>query len=61
MRKLIFVSTGRCGTKRIYELLSQYLMKNVSVVHQMNFSRLANVLGTIMVKTNGKFDFSFML
>ena len=58
MKRIIFVSTGRCGTKRIYELLNQYLSTEAVIVHQMIFSRLVNILGTIMVSTNGRFDFS---
>ena len=49
MKKLIFVSTGRCGTTRICELLKEKLPnENYSVVHQMSFSRLANVMGNLL-------------
>ncbi len=58
MKRIIFVSSGRCGTRRIYELLNNCLPSNVAVVHQMRFSRLANILGTLMVTTKGKIDFS---
>ncbi|MCB2218615.1 MAG: hypothetical protein KQH59_21345 [Desulfobulbaceae bacterium] len=60
MKKLIFVSTGRCGTKRLYEVLNQYLPDGIAVVHQMTFSRLGNILGTLTITTQGKIDFSFL-
>lgn len=48
-KALIFVSPGRCGTLRIYELLRDKLpVDKFSVTHQMPFSRLANMLGNIM-------------
>ena len=48
MKKLIFVSTGRCGTKRIAQILRKYLPNEFSVVHQMRFSRLANLIGNLL-------------
>ena len=48
MKKLIFVSTGRCGTKRITQILGKYLPDEFAVVHQMPFSRLANVIGNLL-------------
>jgi hypothetical protein len=48
MKKLIFVSTGRCGTKRIAQILRKYLPEEYAVVHQMPFSRLANVVGNLL-------------
>lgn len=49
MKKLIFLSTGRCGTKRIAQILAEKLPGDrFAVVHQMRFSRLANVVGNIM-------------
>lgn len=59
MKKILFVSTGRCGTKRIYELLRECLPDDIAVVHQMNYSRIANILGTITLATKGKMDCSF--
>jgi hypothetical protein len=47
MKKLIFVSTGRCGTRRIAQILRKYLPEEFAVVHQMPFSRLANVAGNL--------------
>jgi hypothetical protein len=47
MKKLLFVSTGRCGTKRIAQILDKYLPEEFTVVHQMPFSRLANLVGNI--------------
>jgi hypothetical protein len=47
MKKLLFVSTGRCGTMRIAQILRKYLPADFAVVHQMQFSRLANVAGNI--------------
>ncbi|NNF98290.1 MAG: hypothetical protein HKM93_02840 [Desulfobacteraceae bacterium] len=45
MKKMFFVSTGRCGTKRMYEILTNTLPNNFSVVHQMKYSRMANIIG----------------
>ena len=47
MKKLLFVSTGRCGTKRIAQILRKYLPAEFEVVHQMPFSRFANVIGNL--------------
>ena len=47
MKKIIFVSTGRCGTKRLYEILKTKKL-NAVVKHQMRFSRIANVVGHFM-------------
>ncbi len=49
MKKLIFLSTGRCGTKRIAQILAEKLPGDrYAVVHQMKWSRLANVVGNMM-------------
>jgi hypothetical protein len=49
MKKLIFLSSGRCGTKRIAQILSEKLPgQRYAVVHQMRWSRLANVVGNMM-------------
>jgi len=49
MKSLILVSTGRCGTKRISEMLTVLLKdKGIEVNHQRPFSRISNVLGNIM-------------
>ena len=46
---MLFVSTGRCGTTRISEILREKLPEDTfCTVHQMRFSRLANILGNIM-------------
>ncbi len=47
MQKMIFVSTGRCGTTRIAQILKEYLPDDFSVQHQMPFSRIANIVGNI--------------
>jgi len=48
-KKLIFLSTGRCGTIRITQILREKLSpETFTVVHQMRFSRLANVVGNAM-------------
>jgi hypothetical protein len=49
MKKLIFVSTGRCGTRRIAQILREKLSDSYSVVHQMRYSRLANIIGNMML------------
>lgn len=51
MKKLLFVSTGRCGTKRVAQILRKYLPEEFSVVHQMPLSRLANFCGNIFFYT----------
>jgi hypothetical protein len=52
MKKMIFVSTGRCGTKRIFEILQEQLPDDQYVViHQVKFSRAANVIGNILFYT----------
>lgn len=46
---ILFVSTGRCGTTRIAEILSEKSDLNKVVVrHQMKGSRLYNILGNLM-------------
>jgi len=45
---LIFVSTGRCGTKRITEILSEKLGDKIIIKHQMPISRIANIIGNVM-------------
>lgn len=47
MKKLLFVSTGRCGTKRVAQILRKYLPEEFSVVHQMPLSRFANLVGNL--------------
>ena len=48
MKALIFVSPGRCGTRRLAELLKEKLPNEFTVKHQMRFSRAANVIGNVM-------------
>jgi len=45
--RIIFVSTGRCGTTRIAEILQKYLPAGCTVVHQTRFSQLANLIGNL--------------
>ena len=45
--RIIFVSTGRCGTTRITEILQKYLPAGCTIVHQTGLSQLANVIGNI--------------
>ncbi len=45
---MIFVSTGRCGTTRLAQILGEHLPDDFAVVHQMRFSRIANIVGNIM-------------
>jgi len=47
-KKMIFISTGRCGTTRISQILKQHLSNDFVVVHQMRFSRIANIIGNAM-------------
>lgn len=47
---LIFVSTGRCGTTKIAEMLGRLLGdKDFDVYHQIPGSRFYNILGNILV------------
>ncbi len=49
MKQLYFISTGRCGTKRLMEILKEVLPEeDFAVQHQMGVSRLANVFGNLM-------------
>lgn len=54
---LIIVSTGRCGTVRLTEILTKNLSDSYYVAHQQNKSRKANVLGNLFyyVGSNEKF------
>jgi len=45
---MIFVSTGRCGTVRLSQILQKNLNKNFTVLHQIGISRSANVIGNIL-------------
>src|SRR5690554_6550999 len=45
----MFVSTGRCGTKRLQEILNRHLgARKDCVKHQVGVSRFANVMGHLM-------------
>lgn len=44
---MFFVSTGRCGTKRVAEILHQVLPSEFSVMHQTKYARLANIFGNM--------------
>ncbi len=49
---MVFVSTGRCGTRRLYEIFREFLPPEVfATCHQVKGSRLANVLGNILLFT----------
>lgn len=51
---LIVVSTGRCGTKRLKEILSDVLAdKNITIEHQVSQSRWANVIGNLLYYIGG--------
>ncbi len=63
--KILFVSTGRCGTTRLTEILQSYLPPECMVVHQTRFSHLANVIGNIQYhfplgETPGNFIYNKM-
>lgn len=54
MKHLLFVSCGRCGTLRLSQILKKKLpTQKYAVVHQMRFSRLANVIGNFIYNTKG--------
>jgi len=61
MKKMKFVSTGRCGTLRLYEILRDHLPDNFSVVHQMKLSRLGNVIGNLLYYHVGGEKFKYRL
>lgn len=45
---MFFVSTGRCGTTRVAEILRQKLPHNFTVLHQTRYSRRANIVGNFL-------------
>lgn len=46
---MVFVSTGRCGTRRLFEILRDYLPPSrFEVRHQLPGSRAANVVGNLL-------------
>jgi len=54
MKHLLFVSCGRCGTVRLAQILKKKLpVEKYTVVHQMKYSRLANVIGNILYCHSG--------
>ncbi|MBC2709752.1 MAG: hypothetical protein HGJ94_01665 [Desulfosarcina sp.] len=54
MKHLLFVSCGRCGTVRLAQILRKKLPEEkYAVVHQMKYSRLANVIGNILYYVRG--------
>ena len=56
MKFLLFLSCGRCGTVRLAQLLREKLPEGeYAVVHQMKYSRIANVVGNIIYRSN-RFD-----
>lgn len=48
MKKLFFVSTGRCGTVRLYQILKEKLPESYLVIHQRPLSRFINIMGNII-------------
>lgn len=50
IKKMFFVSTGRCGTTRIAEILRQHVPQNFTVLHQTSYSRRANIIGNILYR-----------
>ncbi len=54
---MIFVSTGRCGTVRLSQILKNRLPENFTVLHQTKISRLANIIGNILYYTRSDFNF----
>ena len=52
MKGLIVISTGRCGTKRLSQILDRALGdRGIAVTHQRFLSRLCNVLGHCMMQS----------
>jgi hypothetical protein len=47
MKSMVFVSTGRCGTLRLSQILGQYLPDSFFVAHQLPKSRLINIIGNL--------------
>lgn len=54
---LIIVSTGRCGTVRLSQILKNRADNDFSVLHQIRISRIANILGNILYLTGLKGEF----
>ncbi len=54
---MIFVSTGRCGTVRLSQILKKYSGNDFTVLHQTGISRTANIIGNILyyLRLNGNF------
>jgi len=48
---MVFVSTGRCATKRIAEVLRAELPSSLEVRHQMPVSGMANIVGNLLFWT----------
>ncbi len=44
---MFFVSTGRCGTTRVAEILKAHLPESYTVLHQTRLSRRANIIGNM--------------
>ena len=53
MKKMLLVSTGRCGTTRMAQILRKHLPPEYKVFHQVRFARLANLAGHLMYYTGG--------
>ena len=54
MKHLLFVSCGRCGTLRLAQILREKLPREkYAVVHQMKYSRAANVIGNLLYYVDG--------
>ena len=47
MKALFFISTGRCGTHRIHEILGEKL-PSFKVIHHIQFSRIIYMIGNFM-------------
>ena len=51
---MVFVSTGRCGTRRVFEILREFLPPSCfEVYHQLPGSRAANVVGNLLFHAGG--------
>jgi len=47
LSRLYFVSTGRCGTTRLADILRKHLPEDFTVLHQERGSRFINLLGNL--------------
>jgi hypothetical protein len=53
MKRMILVSTGRCGTTRVAQILRKHMPESFGIFHQIRLARLANIAGHMMYYSGG--------